>query len=171
MQIENCSMDDVETILSLYEAARKLQTQNKVVIWPLFEESLIKQEIQEGRQWKIVVDGAIGCVWAVAFEDKQIWEDKDKGDAIYIHRIATNPSLRGNRYVDAIVAWAKAYAKQMGKQYVRLDTLGNNTGLIKHYTSAGFTFLGIFVLTNTAGLPGHYQQERNCCLFELEATK
>ena len=50
---------------------------------------------------------------------------------------------------------------------IRLDTLGNNIKLIEHYTNAGFDFLGMFRLKNTAGLPMHYQEELNCCLFEI----
>ncbi|MCG7859367.1 hypothetical protein MD537_20485, partial [Flavihumibacter sediminis] len=76
--------------------------------------------------------------------------------------------FRGNRYIDKIVDWSKQYAKDLGKQFVRLDTLGNNTKLIEHYTSAGFDFLGMFKLTDTATLPGHYQTEPNCCLFEID---
>ena len=39
--------------------------------------------------------------------------------------------------------------------------------LEKFYTNAGFDFLGMFRLKNTAGLPMHYQEELNCCLFEI----
>jgi ribosomal protein S18 acetylase RimI-like enzyme len=171
MKIENCTMADADTILSLYESARQLQTQKGMVVWPLFERDLVEKEIKEQRQLKLIIDNRIACNWAVTFSDKGIWGVKDMNDAIYIHRIATNPVFRGNRYVDAIVTWAKVYATQMNKQFVRLDTLGNNTKLIDHYTSAGFQFLGIFMLTNTAGLPGHYQKEPNCCLFEIDLYK
>ena len=168
MQIDNCTIDDINTILSLYESARSLQTEKGMVVWPLFEKAFIEKEIKEQRQWKLIVDNTIACNWAITFEDKEIWEEKEKGDAIYIHRIATDPAFRGNRYIDQIVEWAKEYALQKGKQYVRLDTLGNNTKLIEHYTSAGFQFLGMFELTDTSGLPGHYQNEPNCCLFEIK---
>ena len=167
-EITNCLMSDANKILLLYEAARNLQTQKKMVIWPSFEKSFIEKEIQEERQWKIISNNVLACNWAITFEDKEIWGEKDKGDAIYIHRICTNPALRGNRYIDTIVGWSKKYAKQIGKKFVRLDTLGNNTKLIEHYTSAGFEFLGMFKLTNTANLPGHYQNEPNCCLFEID---
>jgi GNAT superfamily N-acetyltransferase len=155
--------------LSLYEAARTLQTQQKMVTWPFFDKSIIEKEIQEQRQWKLVVEGVIACNWAVTFEDKEIWGQKDVNDAVYIHRICTHPTRRGNRYIDQIVAWAKKYALEKGKRYVRLDTLGNNTKLIEHYTSAGFEFLGMMTLTNTATLPSHYQSEPNCCHFEITA--
>jgi hypothetical protein len=168
MEIKNCVMNDANHVLSLYEAARNLQTQQQMVVWPFFEKAFIEKEIQEQRQWKIMVDNQIACNFTITFEDKEIWGEKDNNNAIYIHRICTNPIFRGNRYINSIVAWAKAYAVQQQKQFVRLDTLGNNTKLIQHYTSAGFEFLGMFELTDTASLPLHYQKEPNCCLFEME---
>ena len=168
MEIKNCSMSDVNEILMLYETARNLQIQRKMVVWPSFEKSFIEKEIQEGRQWKISSGEVIACNWVITFEDKEIWQEKDVDDAIYIHRICTNPTLRGNRYIDTIVEWSKGYASQIGRRFVRLDTLGKNTKLIEHYTSAGFNFLGMFELTDTASLPSHYQDEPNCCLFELD---
>ncbi|GAB3723431.1 hypothetical protein GCM10028816_12550 [Spirosoma lituiforme] len=139
-----------------------------MVVWPSFDKSFIDQEIQEERHWKITSGEVMACNWVITFEDKEIWEEKDRDDAIYIHRICTNPTLRGNRYIDTLVEWAKGYASRIGKRFVRLDTLGNNTKLIEHYTSAGFNFLGMVELTNTASLPRHYQDEPTCCLFEID---
>ena len=170
-KIENCIMDDADNILSLYQSARDLQTSKGVVVWPVFEKSSIENEIKELRQWKLVIEYDTVCNWTITFSDKEIWEEKDKNDSIYIHRIATNPAFRGNRYIHKIVKWAKEYAKQKGKQFLRLDTLGNNTKLIEHYTSAGFQFLGMFELTDTSNLPGHYQKEPNCCLFEINLAE
>jgi ribosomal protein S18 acetylase RimI-like enzyme len=168
MEIKNCVLTDTNEILSLYQAARNLQTQKKMVVWPSFEKSFIENEINKDRQCKIVIDDVIVCNWTITFEDKEIWGDKDQDNSIYIHRICTNPNFRGNRYIEKIVEWAKAYSKQLGKQFVRLDTLGDNTKLIEHYTSAGFNFLGMFKLADTATLPKHYQDEPNCCLFEID---
>ena len=170
-KIENCIINDIDEILSLYESARDLQSKKAMVVWPIFEKAFIEKEINEQRQWKLLVDNIIACNWVITFSDKEIWEEKDKNDSIYIHRIATNPGFRGNRYIDSIVRWAKEYAKQRNKQFVRLDTLGNNTRLIEHYTSAGFHFLGMFQLTNTTNLPAHYHKETNCCLFEIDLDK
>lgn len=168
MVISNCLLTDTDEILSLYEAARNLQTQRKMIIWPLFEKSFIKREINEGRQWKIVIGNVIACNWAITFEDKEIWGDRDQNNSIYIHRICNHPDFRGNRYIDKIVEWAKYYAGRMGKQFIRLDTLGNNVKLIEHYKSSGFDFLGMFKLAETSTLPKHYQDEPNCCLFEID---
>ena len=168
MEIKNCSLTDADTIVELYDAAMDLQTQKNMVVWPKFERSFIENEIKEERQWKLIIDDEIACNWAITFEDKEIWGDRDYTNSIYLHRIATHPSFRGNRYIDVIVLWAKAYALSIGKQFIRLDTLGNNTKLIEHYSSAGFNFLGITQLPDVKNLPEHYHREPDCCRFEME---
>ena len=169
MIIRNCEPADLENILSLYESARALQAERKMVVWPEFENNLMEQEIVENRQWKLVIENEIACNWATTFSDKNIWEEKDNNDAVYIHRIATNPAFRGKRFVKNIVDWAKRYAKAHDKKFVRLDTLGNNTRLIQLYTEAGFNFLGVVKLADVSKLPLHYHREPDCLLFELEA--
>ncbi|MGZ3865556.1 MAG: GNAT family N-acetyltransferase [Bacteroidia bacterium] len=168
MEIQICRPGDLKDIQSLYQAARDLQTLRKTVIWPFIEDSFIEKEIHEQRQWKIVIGGKMACNWAITFADKEIWGEKDRNDSIFIHRICVNADFRGNRFMHQITEWAKEYAKKKGKRYVRLDTLGNNTKLIAHYTSSGYNFLGMVLLTDTATLPKHYQDEPNCCLFEID---
>lgn len=127
---------------------------------------MVEAEIAENRQWKLLIGDAIACVWATTFSDEQIWGERNNDPAVYIHRIATNPDFRGNDFVSIIVTWAKQYALENEKKYVRLDTIGNNTKLIEVYTRAGFRFLGLFVLKNVSDLPIHYSQGP-ACLFEL----
>ena len=168
MRIENCTPNDITEIFRLYRIASDYQRAKKtVVVWPEFERSLIETEIAENRQWKLIIDEKIACVWATTFSDEQIWEDRNADAAIYIHRIATNPEFRGQNFVAIITEWATKHAKSIGKDFVRLDTLGNNVKLIKHYTDAGFTFLGMFDLTDTSNIPAHYQGVP-ACLFEIK---
>jgi ribosomal protein S18 acetylase RimI-like enzyme len=167
-KIVKCILNDIDEVLSLYQSARDLQTKKAMVVWPLFERKFVEKEIEEQRQWKLVIDNAMACNWAITFNDKEIWREKETGDAIYIHRIATRPRFRGNRNIKRIVSWAKEYAVNNGKRFVRLDTLGNNGRLIEHYISAGFQFLGMSELPDTSNLPGHYQNEPNCCFFEID---
>ncbi|MDQ1088424.1 hypothetical protein QE390_002970 [Siphonobacter sp. SORGH_AS 1065] len=55
MEIKKCLLTDINELLSLHEAARILQMQRKMVVWPLFDKSFIENGIKEDRQWKIVV--------------------------------------------------------------------------------------------------------------------
>mgnify|MGYP000033708847 FL=1 len=48
-----------------------------------------------------------------------------------------------------------------------MDTVGLNKGLIKHYGSFGFDFLGIKKLKETTNLPEHYKED-DVCLFQKE---
>ena len=171
MKIQNCTLEDIDEIFRLYKIASDYQKAKKtVVVWPNFKKSLITNELLEKRQWKMVENDYILCIWAITYNDEQIWEEKSKDPAIYIHRIATNPNFRGNNAVAKIVSWAKKHAKQKNKRFIRLDTLGNNVKLIKHYKNAGFDFLGMYKLKNTDKLPEHYHTAP-VCLFQIDLKK
>lgn len=168
MIIENSTPEDVDTILDLYDKATRHQVEVKgTVAWPVFERSLVEKEISEGRQYKIVENNDVACIWAVTFSDKEIWEEEDNDISVYIHRIATNPKFRGNGYVAKIVDWAKQFAEENQKKFIRMDTVGENKRLIVHYTANGFDFLGMKKLKDTSALPEHYSKD-DVCLFEIK---
>ncbi|MGS2741837.1 GNAT family N-acetyltransferase [Sinomicrobium sp. M5D2P17] len=167
MTISNSTINDIDDIFRLYKIASDYQKAKKeVTVWPDFERGLIENEISENRQWKMTINGEIACIWAITFSDAQIWQKRNEDSAVYIHRIATNPDFRGNNFVTKIVDWAKEYTIAIGKQYVRMDTTGNNARLIEHYKNSGFDFLGMFELEDTKGLPEHYHKAP-VCLFEI----
>jgi ribosomal protein S18 acetylase RimI-like enzyme len=166
MTIENSTAADIDEICWLYAEASAYMQGRSVVVWPQFERGMVEKEILQQQQWKLVLNGRTACVWATTFTDAQIWEERNADPAVYIHRIAVHPAYRGQQLVLQIVAWAKEYAKAHNKKMIRLDTVGDNKGLIKHYTHCGFNFLGLFKLRNTEGLPPHYTHA-SVSLFEL----
>jgi ribosomal protein S18 acetylase RimI-like enzyme len=168
-QIQNSSSNDTDEIFRLYKIATDFQKTRFTNHWPEFDRQLIETEISENRQWKIIADGKIACVWAITFDDPQIWEEKNEDPSVYIHRIATNPDFRGQNLVGQIVEWAKNYAKENQKQFIRMDTVGDNSGLINHYTRCGFEFLGLLKLRNTEGLPAHYDNA-TVSLFQIDVN-
>ena len=168
MIIENSTEADIDEIFRLYDLATAYQATKGSVVWPAFACSMVAQEIATHHQWKMMAGEVIACVWATTFSDPQIWEEKDCHPSVYIHRIATNPLYRGQDLVQQIVDWAKEFAKANNKKYIRLDTVGNNMGLIKHYQHCGFSFLGMFKLKDSTGLPAHYDNA-SVSLFEMQA--
>tara|TARA_R110001592_G_scaffold326085_1_gene606805 strand:- start:139 stop:657 length:519 start_codon:yes stop_codon:yes gene_type:complete len=171
MVVKNVRKEDIDEIFRLYNIASNYQKSKKtVVVWPDFDREMVSQEIAEHRQFKLLIDDEIACIWAITFSDAQIWEKRNEDPAIYIHRIATNPKFRGHNFVGAIVDWAKDYANVHTKQFIRLDTIGENTRLINHYRNCGFDFLGMFDLPNVDELPPHYK-EGPVCLFEIDLAK
>jgi GNAT superfamily N-acetyltransferase len=167
MTILPCNTDDVETIQDMYHHARELQKQKGAVIWGMVSDEKVLEEIIDGRLWKIVINDSAACIWTITFSDAEIWEEKDDGSALYIHRIATHPNSRGGNLVANIVDWAKTYALKQNKYSLRLDTVGKNEGLIKYYTGCGFSFLGMKHIQLTDNLPSHYKYGK-ACLFELK---
>ena len=160
---------DLQAILEMYGHASALQREKEMVTWPEIPPSLIKQEIAEQRQWKMIIDGQIACIWVIAFDDPLIWGEKNKDPSIYLHRIATAPKFRGQGLVEYVVKAAVDMACHMKLDFIRLDTVGQNPGLLKHYTDHGFTFLGTYELPSTEGLPGHYN-DAPVMLFEREVN-
>ena len=171
MTIKNVTASDIEKIFALYKIASNYQREKKtVIVWPDFDREMVLNEIAENRQFKLIVNNEVVCIWAITFSDEQIWEDSNTDSAIYIHRIAVNPNFRGNNYIATITNWAKEYALKKEIQFIRLDTLGENKNLITHYKNAGFHFLGLFNLKNTSNLPEHYKLAP-VCLFEIDLYK
>ena len=168
MIITHSSSEDISEIFRLYQLATAFQKlkfpKNQ---WPEFDQKLITTEINEHRLFKLIIDTKIACIWAITFSDIQIWEARENHTSIYIHRIATNPEFRGNNFVQTIVDWGKNYAPEQNKQFIRMDTCGENKKLISHYTNCGFKYLGMKKLTNSSNLPSHYHKA-DVCFFEIE---
>lgn len=168
MTVSNSTLDDIPEIFRLYELARNYQKiKFPENLWPEFDEDFIATEVIENRQFKILIEDQIACIWAITYNDAQIWENKENNDAIYIHRIATNPDFRGHNFVQLIADWSKDFAKKEDKKFVRMDTCGQNDRLINHYKNCGFQFLGMKKLKDSYGLQEHYQNAE-VCFFEIE---
>ena len=168
MKIINSTLQDIPEIFRIYRLATEYQKLKfPGNIWPEFDEEMVKTEIHENRQFKIVIGNKVAFVWAITYSDPEIWEEADNDSSIYIHRTATNPEFRGNNFVKVIVSWAKEFAKENGKIFIRMDTCGNNQRLIEHYKHSGFNFLGIKKIKNFSQLPAHYHNAE-VCYFEIK---
>ena len=109
MQVINSTIEDIDTIFKFYDIAIAYQKTKFNKHWQGFDRELVETEIAEKRQYKILVDGKVACVFAVTFNDAAIWGERDKAPAIYLHRIVTDNTFRGNNFVTAIMKWAVDY--------------------------------------------------------------
>ncbi|MGZ3751005.1 MAG: GNAT family N-acetyltransferase [Mucilaginibacter sp.] len=166
MEIANSTLQDIGTILRLYDEGTKYQKKVAEKHWQGFDKDLIEKEIQEKQQWKILVDGHIACVFSTRFSDPLIWKEKDNDPAIYIHRIAIDPLFRGQQFMKHIIAWSKVYAGENNKKFVRMDTWSENDKLNNYYISCGFKNLGVTYFGFEDDLPDHYGGS-SASLFEM----
>lgn len=157
MNIQNSTIEDIDTIFELYDKAIAFQKTVFNKTWEGFERSLIATEIAEKRQWKIVMDGEVACIFAVAFSDEAIWKERNKQPSIFIHRIVTNPKFRNQNLVLKIIDWARVFCQTNGLEFIRIDTWGDNPRLISYYEKCGFTFIDTIDISQAEGLPIHYR--------------
>ena len=165
--VANCTSNDINLILRLYEQARELQRHKSAIPWGHVSQAMLSEEIATGNHWKLLINNTVACIWVTSFRDPRIWMERDKGDALYLHRIAVTPKCSGLGLVKEIAIWARQYSAEHGLKFIRMDTVGENTGLIKHYQNCGFAYLGLEDLDDVSGLPAHYEN-RKVCLFEMQ---
>lgn len=167
MTIKNSELSDLPEIFDLYRTATKYMKSKNQVHWPEFANDLIVSEIAENRQWKLLINEQIACIWATTLNDELIWGNEKNEPSLYIHRIATKPEFRGQNIMKNLVIWANDFGNKKRLKYLRMDTVGLNNGLIGHYEKLGFQFLGTKELENTMGLPKHYE-DGVVCYFQKE---
>ncbi len=164
-QVENATMADLDVIYWLFEEAIAYQKRNNYVGWNSYDKDYIKRDIDNKLQFKIVKDDTIVCIFSICFTDGLIWREKDKGDAIYLHRAVVNPAFKGQKMFEKILNWITIFARGKELRYVRMDTWTANPHIIEYYKSYGFVFLENYTTPNTADLP---EQHRNLTVALLE---
>ena len=120
----------------------------------------------ENRQWKIMVNDEVACVFAITFEDESTWKEKNINKAVYFYRIVTHPNFRGKKFVEKIIVWGKKLGKEKNLNFLRIDTWGDNDALINYYQQCGFSFLRI-ITPDYKNLSRHYEGI-NLSLFEID---
>ena len=167
MRFENAVLSDIEVIFDLYSKAIEFQKRVFHHSWLGFDSQMVETEISESRLWKIVEEEQIACIYSVTYSDPFIWGEKSHDPAMYIHRIVTNPDLRGRGYARAITEWAKDFARTNDIRFIRMDTWGDNQKLIDYYQDCGFKFLGLTTPEISDALPKHYVGI-SLSLFEID---
>lgn len=165
LQVQNSRAADIDTIFEFYDMAIVHQKKVFNKHWQGFSRALVEAEVAENRQYKILIDGAVACVFAVTFNDELIWGARDH-DSIYIHRIVTHPQFRGYSFVKEIIKWARDFAANNDIRFIRMDTWADNEKLLAYYTSCGFDYVGAVTMEKTDGLPKHYEGI-SLSLFEI----
>jgi GNAT superfamily N-acetyltransferase len=156
MIFTNSCPADLNRIFELFDQAILYQKTKFEKYWQGFDRQMIAQEMAERRHWKILVDGEMAAFFSVTYQDPIIWGKRSEEPALYLHRIVTNPDFRGRGFMQHIIQWARQHGQDLGKQYIRMDTWGDNRELINYYLACGFKSLGLMELQETAGLPKHY---------------
>lgn len=163
--VTHTEMSDLEKVFELFERSINYQERKGYPVWRNYDKNTIVKDIEDGNQYKIVVDSETAIVFSVRYADKVIWRDLDQGDSIYLHRIVVNPEFKGQKLFGEILNWVIGHSKQKGLHSIRMDTWAANPTIIEYYKSFGFTFVENYTTPDSEELPVH---NRNLALTLLE---
>ena len=156
MQVEPATTADLTAIREAYAHARAIQQQQGSTVWPEFTDEAMLAEVSERRLFRVFGDGSLLGVFSVAYEDAAIWGELERGAHIYLHRIARSPTSHVTGLVDAVLAWARAECKALGRSGLRMDTWSDNQALIAFYQRRGFDLVAHRRIEDDPRLPPHY---------------
>ncbi len=164
-EIRNTVTDDLPFIYELFEHSIIYQEKKGYPVWRDYDKNAIVKDIENKNQYKVIINSLIAIVFSVAYADKIIWRELDKGESIYLHRIVINPEFKGQKLFGQIVDWAIGHLRDKGLSTVRLDTWAANQTIIDYYKSFGFEIVENYTTPNSTELPVH---NRNLALTLME---
>jgi GNAT superfamily N-acetyltransferase len=86
----------------------------------------------------------IGTITVDRNADPALWLPEDHPDeALYLHRMITEPAAKGVELGSALIDWAARRAVETGCKWIRLDAWRSNPGLWKYYANRGFELVRV----------------------------
>jgi GNAT superfamily N-acetyltransferase len=67
------------------------------------------------------IDGQAVGAFLLLFEDPDLWPEAAPGQALYIHKLAVRRSVAGRGISRAMVEYAMAETRAVGRSFLRLD--------------------------------------------------
>jgi len=140
VSIRQARPDEVEMVAGILgEAARWLADSGKVM-WRDNElvPERIAEDVKAGLFFLACCDGEAAGTVKFQLEDKQFWPDVREGESAFIHRLAVKRQFAGHGISTAIFEWAVGRARDLGKNWLRLDCEAGRPRLRAIYERFGF---------------------------------
>lgn len=126
-----------------------------------------KRILKAGSSIKSCGEAYTLCIFSIQFKDPFVWRERDRGDALYLHRIVSHPGFKGQRQFQLVLDWARAFARERNLSFERMDTWASNAKIIAYYKSFGFVFIENYRTPDTPELPLQ-NRDLEVALLELE---
>lgn len=117
-------------------------------------EAVIAQDISLGRSYVVEQEGILCGTFVLVGEELSYdciheghWETERY---IAIHRVAVSVSYRGTGVAEAVICYAERYARDWGREALRIDTHRGNLPMRKMLQKQGFRYRGIIYLPDGA---------------------
>lgn len=156
IRVEAATVSDLPAIRAAYAGARLIQRDQGAILWPEFPDESIVAEVEAGRLFRVMDGDALVGVFTVAHEDEAIWGEHERGEHLYLHRIARAATYPGRGLIGAVLGWARAQCRALGRAGLRMDTWASNEALVAFYERQGFRVVGRRRIGVEPRLPAHY---------------
>jgi len=156
VRIRPATPDDLPAIRAAYEAARMLQERTGSKVWPTFADDAILREVAEQQVFGVFKGGTLAGVFTLLDADPLIWGDLERGEHLYIHRMARAAGCTLPGLIDSILRWARQACLALGRAGLRMDTWASNAALVDYYERHGFHVVERRTMAPESSLPRHY---------------
>lgn len=111
-----------------------------VVMWDAgeLEYEAIQGEVLAGQFFIADVDGEVAGAIRFQTEDLLFWPDIPQDTSAFVHRLVVSRAHRGSGVSTALLGWAVAHARVIGKAWLRLDCDNDRPKLKALYERFGF---------------------------------
>ena len=123
----------------LLEAARWVDALG-MVMWEEHElaPDAIAAEVAAGQFFIAECDGVVAGAIRFQLEDSLFWPDIPQHDSAFVHRLVAGRAHQGQGVSTALLQWAVAHARGLGRRYLRLDCDAHRDRLRVFYERVGF---------------------------------
>jgi len=158
MNIRKACTSDTEPLLALFDEARRTIASLGINQWQngYPNREVVDEDMAKDRSYIVEHDGQVAGTFAVIDDGEPTydeiysgrWLTGDTDEYIAVHRVAAAVAMRGKGVSTAIVAFAKEYARTIGRKSVRIDTHEGNVVRRRMLEKHGFAYCGIIYLEN-----------------------
>ncbi|MGE8131878.1 GNAT family N-acetyltransferase [Methylobacterium sp. NPDC080182] len=141
MKIEISSRHDVPAVVSILKEADEWLSGNNQSLWTANEIGFerITQDVDAGKYYAAYKNMQIAGVMRLEKEDTYFWPEISPGTSIYVHKLAVRRVWAGKGVSEALLNYAKIFARELMCDYVRLDCFANRERLRLFYEKNGFS--------------------------------
>ena len=147
LEIREAQIDDAQALQILYQqAARWIRDSKGIIQWSeaMFTKEYLEQFIRDNEVFVAFMQGQLVGCFAIHWQYEEIWGEQYHDHAGYVHRLTVSRKLKGQGMGSRLLAWAKVYMKNKGKEWLRLDCMADDPALNQYYLGQGLTKRGRF---------------------------
>jgi GNAT superfamily N-acetyltransferase len=145
VNVRRAHHEDVEIVAGLLDEASAWVDDLGFSQWPLpFPRDQLAAAIERGEVHVVEAEDGDAVATVSIQLDDPYWGDQPS-EALYVHKLVVRRNRAGRGIGAAIVEWANAEAAEAGREFLRLDCLGDNPGIRNYYEDLGFQHCGDIV--------------------------